>query len=231
MLPIRAEVRTRRYPLVTRLIVLVNIAVFITQIGLPPAELQRLFHSLGVVPADYQGLAWLTEPQRWLALLSSQFIHGGWLHILMNMWILWVFGDHIEDRMGPLNYLIFYLLCGALAAGMHIWIHPGSSIPIVGASGAISGVLGAYLLLLPAARVLVLIPIFFLPLLIYLPAILYLVLWFVLQFVNATLAVQMGDAAGVAWWAHVGGFVAGMVLCPLFLAGHTHPRRGTPRRR
>ncbi len=231
MLPLRAEVRTRHTPLVTRLIVLINVLVFISQLGLSPAELERLFQTLGVVPARYAGAAWLGDPQQYLALLTSQFIHAGWLHILMNMWILWVFGDHIEDRMGPVNFLLFYLLCGVLAAGIHVVVYPDSTIPVVGASGAISGVLGAYLLLLPGARVLVLVPVFFLPLLIYLPAMLYLLLWFFLQFINAKLAIAMGDVGGVAWWAHIGGFIAGLALCPFFLTPNGTAHRRSRRRR
>ena len=153
------------------------------------------------------------------------FLHGGWLHLIGNMWYLWIFGDNIEDRLGHFAYLIFYLLCGLGAGIVHTILNAGTEIPSVGASGAIAGVLGAYVVSYPFARVLTLVPIFVFLQVIEIPALLVLGFWFVMQFLSGTasLAVAGGNAGGVAWWAHVGGFVIGMILVGLF------PRKDRPR--
>jgi membrane associated rhomboid family serine protease len=149
-----------------------------------------------------------------LPLFTSMFLHGGWLHLGGNMLYLWVFGDNIEDKLGRARYLIFYILCGLAAAILHVVIDPMSEVPTVGASGAISGVLGAYLLLFPKARIVTLIPIFVFLQVAELPALLVLGFWFVLQFFNGlvSLGYETAGMGGVAWWAHIGGFVAGMIL-------------------
>ena len=143
------------------------------------------------------------------------FIHGGFWHLLGNMWSLYIFGDNVEDRLGPLRYLLFYLLCGFLSGISHLVINWHSQVPTIGASGAIAGVMGAYLLLFPKAKVLTLIPIFFIPYFVNIPAFLFLGFWFLLQFISA--AGSSGQAGGVAWWAHIGGFVFGMIFVKLFL--------------
>ena len=179
--------------------------------------------ALGVVPRRF-----LTDPgpEQVMTLLSSMFLHGGWLHLLSNMLALYIFGDNVEDRMGPWRYLVFYLLCGLAAALTHIFTNPASPIPTIGASGALSGVLGAYFVLFPTARVYTLIPIFFLPWFVEIPAVVYLGFWFLSQLLNGTLAIVAGmqGYGGVAWWAHAGGFVAGVVLVRFFVR-----RRGTRR--
>lgn len=146
------------------------------------------------------------------------FMHGGWFHLFSNMLALYIFGDNVEDSMGSQRYLIFYLLCGVAAALTHVFFNPNSPIPTVGASGALSGVLAAYLLFYPSARVITLIPIFFLPWLVEIPAVVYLGLWFISQLANGLFSILIDVQAmgGVAWWAHIGGFVAGLVLAPLF---------------
>jgi len=154
------------------------------------------------------------------------FLHGGWVHLLSNMLALYVFGDNVEDRMGQGRYLFFYLVCGLAAAVVHIFINPNSPIPTIGASGAISGVLAAYLLYFPSARVITLVPLFFLPWFVEIPALFYLGSWFVSQLFNGVLSFVTGAQAfgGVAWWAHIGGFVTGLVLAPL-LAPRRYLRR------
>jgi membrane associated rhomboid family serine protease len=148
------------------------------------------------------------------------FLHGGWLHVIGNMWMLWIFGDNVEDRMGPLRFIAFYLICGVIAAVVHVATNSGSQFPTVGASGALAGVLGAYFLMFPASRVIVLLPVLFIPLFFELPAVIYLGLWFMIQFLSGTASVAAGSeaaAGGIAWWAHIGGFLAGILLYRLFL--------------
>ncbi|MEY2544213.1 MAG: hypothetical protein QOE81_1674, partial [Verrucomicrobiota bacterium] len=150
-------------------------------------------------------------------LLTHQFLHGGWFHIIANMWTLWIFGDNVEDRMGPGRFAIFYLLCGTIAGTTHLLTNPDSTVPSVGASGAIAGVLGAYLLFFPTARLIVLFPIFFFPLFFEVPAVFYLAIWFFGQLFSGTAALAgPQQVGGIAWWAHIGGFIGGMLLCGLF---------------
>jgi membrane associated rhomboid family serine protease len=153
------------------------------------------------------------------------FLHGGWLHIAFNMWTLFIFGDNIEDRMGPLRFTAFYLLCGVLASAAHIALAPGSVTPTIGASGAIAGVLGAYLLLYPRGLVIVLVPILIFPFFFAVPAFLYLGLWVLLQFFSGVASLADSGAGGVAWWAHLGGFVAGIVLHRAFLSRRGYGRK------
>jgi membrane associated rhomboid family serine protease len=154
------------------------------------------------------------------------FLHGGWTHFIGNMWVLYLFGDAVEDRMGPARYLVFYLLCGLAAGLTHYFTNPLSSVPTVGASGAIAGVMGAYLVLFPKAQVFTLIPILFIPFFVQIPAVVFLGIWFASQLVSGTLSlVSQPSYEGVAWWAHVGGFVAGIVLLPLFKKSPEQYRR------
>ncbi|MBI3152720.1 MAG: rhomboid family intramembrane serine protease, partial [Chloroflexi bacterium] len=154
--------------------------------------------------------------EAWPTILSSMFLHGGWFHILSNMWILAIFGDNIEDRMGGGSYLIFYLLSGVAAALLQTYLSPASSTPVIGASGAIAGVLGAYLILFPRARIASLVPIFFIFTIIEIPALIFLGFWFVSQLFSGWLALQGADVSAVAWWAHIGGFIFGIFAVSLF---------------
>jgi membrane associated rhomboid family serine protease len=181
----------------------------------------------GVIPAAV--FAW---PESDLPLqtiivpfFTSMFLHAGWLHVLGNMWYLWIFGDNVEDRLGHLTFLLFYVLCGLGAGVVHTILNANTLVPSVGASGAIAGVLGAYLISYPFARVLTLIPIFIFIQVIEIPALIVLGFWFLMQFLNGTASLAMTTASqgGVAWWAHVGGFVVGMLLIGLF------PRKDRPR--
>lgn len=217
MIPIRDTIQARRFPVVNTSLIILNVLVFWFQTTMGPRTLDRFVYTFGLVPLDF-----LTSdhPLRWLPLFSSMFLHGGWAHLISNMLALYIFGDNVEDRMGHGRYLIFYLLGGLVAGLVHIWANPVSTVPTVGASGAIAAVLGAYLVLFPTARVITLIPLplFILFPMVDIPAVLYLSFWFFSQLFNGAfaLAVQTFQSGGVAWWAHIGGFVAGMVLVNLF---------------
>ncbi len=210
-----------------------NVLVFVQILALPPREIEELFYLFGIVPARYTQPAWaarvgLPGAEVW-PFFTSLFLHGGWLHLIGNMWTLWIFGDNVEDRMGKLRFLGFYLLCGIVAGLVHGLTNSDARVPAIGASGAIAGVLGAYLVLFPFARVLVLFPILIYPLFFELPAVLYLGLWFLIQFVSGTAALAGPRAAeGIAWWAHIGGFVAGIVLYRFFLSPAWRKRRRAP---
>lgn len=217
MIPLGDDVRARRFPFVTLTLVGLCVLAFLLELGMGPALAAFLGES-SVVPALFAGqdrrldaldaLLSLLSPDRARRVLISLFLHGGWLHLLGNMLYLWVFGDDVEERLGRLRFLAFYLLCGWLAALTQVAAEPASRLPVIGASGAIAGVLGAYLALFPRARVTLLLP---LGLLAQVRAVLFLPLWLALQLLSAWVG---GPAAGggVAWWAHVGGFAAGLVL-------------------
>ncbi len=220
MIPYRDDVPSRTLPLMTILLIVANVLVFVYQLSLPAPRLQAFIQFNGFVPARLGGLA--QHPVDTVAitarsLLGSQFLHGGWLHLIGNMLYLWVFGDNVEDRMGPLRFLGFYLLCGVLAGLAHLIANPGSPVPAIGASGAVAGVLGAYLLCHPFARISTIIPLFLFWPVVELPAILVLGSWFVVQLFNGAAAIGVSaETSGVAWWAHVGGFLAGLALLGRF---------------
>ncbi len=177
----------------------------------------------GLIPAEFSGSRDLPPTigvPIWLTLITSMFLHGGLLHVLGNMLYLWVFGDNVEHAMGPVRFLLFYLLCGSVAGLAQLALSPNSAVPLIGASGAIAGVLGAYLMLFPRSRILTVLPIFFFIRLVSIPAVIVLGIWFVLQVLNS--AISLGAGSGVAWFAHIGGFAAGAALVILFR------RKGTP---
>lgn len=215
MLPLQDTVRSRSLPIVNWMLIISNVLIFFLEVSLGPRS-DRLVALLGVVPAR---LLSQLDLFNFFTLFSSMFLHGGWAHLFSNMLALYIFGDNVEDRLGSGRYLLFYLACGLLAAIAHIGFNPDSTIPTIGASGAISGVLAAYFLFFPTARVITLIPLFFLPWFVEVPAVFYLGFWFVSQLFNGLLSVVTGMQAfgGVAWWAHVGGFIAGLVLGPLLM--------------
>jgi membrane associated rhomboid family serine protease len=217
VIPIRDTNRSRNYPLVNNALIGINALVFVLELLQGPGMNQFIF-TYGLVPARYSVPeigAYFTPFQQVASLVSFMFLHGGFWHILGNMWSLYIFGDNVEDRLGPARYLVFYLLCGWLSGLTHLVFNWDSRIPTIGASGAIAGVMGAYLFLFPSSRILTLIPIFFIPYFIEIPAYFFLGFWFLIQFISA--AGSKGGMGGVAWWAHVGGFVFGIVLVNLFL--------------
>ena len=232
MIPIRDTIPSRGVPVVTWSLIAANVVVFLFELTLDPEELEGLFYLFGVVPARFTHPAWASRlgfpVDDYWPFLTSMFLHDGWLHVISNMWALWIFGDNVEERMGRLRFLLFYLLTGLAAGLVHWFTNAQSIVPTVGASGAIAGVLGAYFVLFPYARIIVLLPVFFLPFFFELPAVTYLFVWFASQVVGGALA-ALGpqNVGGIAWWAHLGGFGAGMLLHRLFLlpAGRALRRR------
>ncbi|HEX7113848.1 MAG TPA: rhomboid family intramembrane serine protease [Steroidobacter sp.] len=218
MIPLRDDNPATIRPLVTLTLIITCVLVFLWQVSLGPERGQQVIYSLGLIPAvlfDLKELpAELALVPASMTILTSMFMHGGWMHLIGNMLYLWIFGDNVEDSMGHGRFLVFYLLCGLAAALAQAVPEPDSIIPMVGASGAISGVLGAYLLLYPHARVLVAIPFGFMLHTTRIPAGIVLLLWFGLQLLSNMMA-QPGQG-GVAFRAHIGGFIAGMLLVPLF---------------
>ncbi|GIV96387.1 MAG: rhomboid family intramembrane serine protease [Herpetosiphonaceae bacterium] len=214
MIPICDTVRSRTFPLVNWLLIGANIFFFFVELSLG-RQTERFIYFFGLVPARFFAESSLHEV---LTLFSSMFLHGGWAHLFSNMLALYIFGDNVEDSMGHLGYLGFYLLCGLAAGATHLLFNPTSPLPSIGASGAISGVLGAYLVLFPFAEIITLIPIFFIPWFIQIPAIFYLGIWFLSQLFNGTLAIvsEVQALGGIAWWAHAGGFIAGIFLAPFY---------------
>jgi membrane associated rhomboid family serine protease len=222
MIPLRDTIRSRSYPLVTWILIGVNAFIFLFEVILPPVGREQLIRIFGLVPARLNlthPTAWLSNPLVFLTLFTSMFLHGGWFHLISNMWTLFIFGDNVEDRMGAGRYLIFYLLGGLVANLMQAIVFPSSRVPAVGASGAIAAVLGAYFVLFPRARVVTLIPIFLFPWFVEISAFFYLGIWFISQLYSGLFALGMPGSAnmgGIAWWAHIGGFVFGMVMVNLF---------------
>ncbi len=217
MFPLKDDNPTRTFPIFTVLLIAANTAIFLYQMSLSEPLGRRLVMSLGAVPADVLGhpFGGDGEPAAAVTLFTSMFLHGSILHLLGNMLYLWIFGNNIEDSMGHARFLVFYTICGLGAHAGHIATSMASTVPTIGASGAIAGVLGGYALLYPHARVLVIIPFGFFTRLVWVPAIFVLGLWFVIQFLNGLPALG-GGGGGVAWFAHIGGFIAGLVLIKAF---------------
>jgi membrane associated rhomboid family serine protease len=221
MFPIQDTVQSRSVPLVTWGVILLNGLVFLFELSLPPDRHELLIRMLGMVPARLG-----TDPDAVFTLLTCLFLHGGWMHFVGNMWMLYLFGDDVEDRMGSARYLVFYLLCGLAASLTHCFTHPTSAIPTIGASGAIAGVLGAYFLLFPTVRVITLVPVFIFPFFFEAPAVVFLAIWFGSQLFSGTLSLVNPESYyDVAWWAYIGGFVVGMVLFPVFRKSTQQYRR------
>jgi rhomboid family protein len=218
MIPLKDDNPSRLTPFVTYALIAACVLVFLWQMTLGPQGSQVAVYALGVIPAVLLGDAELPPDVAmvgpWATVITSMFLHGGILHLLGNMLYLWIFGDNVEDSMGHVRFIVFYVLCGIAAVFAQALPDPSSQVPMIGASGAISGVLGAYLLLFPHARILVLIPLGFIMHSTRLPAMWVLLLWFGLQFLSS--AMQQAGGGGVAFRAHIGGFIAGLVLIPLF---------------
>ncbi len=206
MIPLRDTIRSRRKPVITILLIVLNILIFLYQNSLGQRAYQMFIARYAIIPA-------LGFFQPW-RLISAAFLHGGWGHLLGNMLYLWIFGDNVEDKTGHAKFLLFYLLMAMLAGLVQIFTDVNSVIPVIGASGAVAGILGAYFIVSPGSKVVTLIPIFFFFTFVEIPAYIYLLGWFALQFINGVSA--LGGATTVAWWAHIGGFIAGMVLIRVF---------------
>lgn len=220
MFPLRDDNPTEITPVVTWALIAINTAVFLYQVSLAPRDSQLFAYQFGAIPAVVTGARSLpvqmqTVPPL-MSILTSMFLHGGWMHLVGNMWFLWVFGNNIEDAMGHLRFLAFYVICGILASVGHIVSNPASSIPSIGASGAIAGALGAYIMLYPRARVWTLVFLGFFIRLLYVPAGVILGFWILIQFINGSMMTANPNMGGVAFWAHIGGFIAGVLLVGLF---------------
>ncbi len=216
MIPIRDAVRSKNFPAINYIIISLNVLAFLWQLLQGP-HLKEAFYLYGIVPIRYSDpeiSSQFSNFQQWLPFLTSMFLHGGILHILGNMWFLYIFGDNIEDRLGHLRYLLFYLLCGLAAGLIHLLTNWDSKIPTIGASGAISGVMGAYLLLYPRSRILTLIPIFVFFQFIEVPAFIFLGYWLLIQLFSASFTPR--NVGGIAFWAHIGGFIAGLLFIKIF---------------
>jgi membrane associated rhomboid family serine protease len=229
MFPLRDNIPSSRPPYVNYLLICANVLVFFWELSLGP-YLQEVATVLGFAPGRFLSLLasgsapW---PVLFIPLFTSFFLHGGWLHLLGNLWFLYIFGDNVEDLLGHGRYLVFYLACGVAANFIYLMFSPFNLMPLIGASGAIAGVMGAYFYLFPGARVLTLFLIVVIPVFVELPAYFFLGLWFLLQFFYGTFslgATPSGTGAGgVAWWAHVGGFLVGILLLyPLTPQGARH---------
>ncbi|NLT21052.1 MAG: rhomboid family intramembrane serine protease [Syntrophomonadaceae bacterium] len=213
MFPLRDSTPSNSFPIMTVMLIVVNVFIFIYEVSLGPDGMEYLFYMFGIVPANYSGAA--LAPIGYIPFVTSMFLHGGWMHLIGNMWILWLFGDNVEDRMGHVKFLIFYLICGILAGLSHFYINAYSDIPVVGASGAVAGVMGAYFLVFRHAKVLTFIPPFFL---LNLPAWIYLGFWAGSQLWSGAVDTFAGNSGEqIAFWAHVGGFAAGMLLVFIFM--------------
>ena len=212
MLPIGDTIPGRNPPIAVWLLILANSLVFFVELAMPPPVREEFFYLFGMVPARYSHPEWARSigfpiDDYW-PFVTSMFLHSGWLHIGGNMLFLWIFGDNVEDFFGHIPYLFFYLVCGIGAGLLHVLFNLHSNIPAVGASGAVSGIMGAYILLYPRARILTLVFIFPLPV----PAVIFLGLWYVMQFLAGLSVLGGGTSGGVAVWAHIGGFLLGMLL-------------------
>ena len=212
MFPLYDTVRSRRFPLINLMLILINVLAFLYEMQMDPSVLKEFIFEWGLIPARL-----LNDPSMaWSTIFTSMFLHGGWIHIINNMWVLFIFGDNVEARMGGIRYLIFYLLCGVAAGLLQTYVLTSSQQPMIGASGAVAGVLGAYLILFPHSRIASLVPILFIFTIIEIPAVIFLLFWFVLQLYSGLFAIGGGSGSGIAWWAHVGGFLFGVIMVVFF---------------
>ena len=219
MIPIRDRNPSGTFPLVTVSIIIINVLVFLFELSLG-RKLDAFLFQYGVIPLKVicsSDIPASTFVNTYFPFLSYMFLHGGFIHLIGNMWYLWIFGDNIEDTLGRFKFIMFYLLCGIGSAIVHVYFNNQSGIPCIGASGAIAGVLGAYMVTFPRARILVIIPLFIMWEMIELPAIVVLGFWFLIQFFTGTAAISsIGGGGEIAWWAHIGGFVLGIILIKIF---------------
>ncbi|MBN2347392.1 MAG: rhomboid family intramembrane serine protease [Bacteroidales bacterium] len=225
MIPIRDEIKPRHFPWINWILILANVAAFIYEIRLPQESAETFFRTYGMIPANFTLQESIDQALQgnwkyFLPFFSNMFLHGGWGHLIGNIWTLHIFGDNVENAMGKIRYLLFYLLCGILATSTHYFLNRHSIVPVIGASGAISGVMAAYLFLYPRGKILFLIPIFYiLPLFIPLPAFIYLIFWFIGQLYGATASLMLShDVSEIAFWAHVGGFIGGIIIYGFFVS-------------
>jgi membrane associated rhomboid family serine protease len=237
MIPIRTTAPVPGSPTATMALIVVNVSVFFYHLGLASRQATEFIYTFALVPAVYSHpeLARQTglDPQNFAPFITNTFLHGGGLHLIINMWTLWLFGGAVEERLGHWRFVGFYLCAGPVGSLSHLAFNLNSGIPALGASGTIAGTLGAYTLMYPKARVALVQPIFIFPLILHLPAVAFAVIWFAVQVYQGRsgLGANAGDGGGISWWAHIGGFLAGLALAWLFTRGGptwTPPRAGGP---
>ena len=224
MIPIRDEIKTHRTPIVNYALVVINVLVFLWMF-LNSGNLESIYYEYALIPSNFLNGIDLGDVKD---IFTSMFMHGGWMHLIGNMLYLWIFGDNIEDRLGHIGYLIFYLVGGIAAALLQTLISPSSQIPMVGASGAIAGVLGAYLVLYPNSRVYTFIPIGFYARVRLVPAVVVLGLWFLLQLISGVGSLGALDQGGTAYFAHIGGFIFGLIVGWMFKRRGREPQPAPP---
>lgn len=213
MLPLRDNVPRRRKPIITGLIIAINIIIYLWQTTMDTYQLRVFLYNFGLIPGHFIEDIVASS----YTILTSIFLHGGLGHLVGNMWILALFGDNVEDRMGRFSFLWFYIISGIVANFIHLIFNIGSTTPTIGASGAVAGIMAAYVFLFPLARVVSVIPIFFFPYIISIPALFFISIWFLTQVYYGTIGLAIGNAGGVAWWAHIGGFIFGAIFYRFFL--------------
>lgn len=222
MIPLSDTPRRRSSPVITILIIFINVLVYFYSFGKPPGFYDVFIMKYGVIPFEITtgiDIPPLINYPVYITLITSLFIHGGFSHIFGNMLFLWIFGDNVEDVLGKIKYLLIYFVGGIAASLCQVAISPSSKVPLVGASGAISAVMGAYIVLLPLSFINMIVPFFFFPLIVQVPAVVFIFFWFLTQLFNAALGVP-----GVGWWAHIGGFLTGLILAILLRGGKKKPR-------
>lgn len=220
MIPIRDNVPSVHPSVALWFIIMLNAAAFVFELALNQHDLVRLFHLYGLVPARYSDPLWAMHagyPDSLLPWVTYMFLHSGWLHVILNMWMLWIFADNIEDVTGPGRFTVFYVLCGLAAVLLQAFVESGSQAPIIGASGAVAGIMGGYMVLYPHGKVHTLVPVFIIPFFFKLPAPVFLGLWFGIQILSGLFSTMHPGTQTVAWWAHVGGFLTGMFLIRFFV--------------
>jgi membrane associated rhomboid family serine protease len=218
MFPLYDTVRSRRFPAINLILIVINILAFLYEIQMDPSALKEFIFEWGLIPARLLS----DSSSTWKTIFTSMFLHGGWFHIINNMWVLFIFGDNVEARMGGIRYLIFYLLSGVAAVLLQTYVLPSSAVPMIGASGAVAGVLGAYLILFPHSRIASLVPILFIFTIIEIPAVIFLLFWFASQLYSGLFAIQGSRGSGIAWWAHIGGFLFGIIMVFFFRTRTTY---------
>lgn len=220
-----ADTVARRYPpIVVWSVIGISALALLYQVGLPPRVLDRFLFDFALVPSRFFGQLSLVAPSDWTPFLTDIFLHAGWLHLILNRWTLWIFGPAVEDRLGPVRFALFYLFCGVAAGLAHALAYPDSVVPALGASGAIAGVIGCYARMFPAARIVVIVSILIIPLFFEVSALAFAMIWFAMQVIPGLMSLGYTASGEIAWWAHIGGFAAGLALASV-IVGAT-PRSG-----
>jgi membrane associated rhomboid family serine protease len=223
LFPLRDTLHSRSFPIVNWIIIVTNVFVFILEVFVfNEQQTERMIYEYGLVPDNIRltNVGNLHELRVFVfrPFFTNMFLHGGWGHLIANMWILAVFGDNVEDRMGKVRYFVFYILCGIIATLTHFILHRNSPVPAIGASGAISGIMAAYMFMFPKSTIISFVPIFIIPFFLPIPAIVYIGIWFLLQLLSGTTSLMLSNqATGIAFWAHIGGFLGGMVVYRYFI--------------